>query len=126
MRKSIIRRAGLTLVECIAALLIIAIILPVAMRGISLCVRLASDVRHRTEATDLARAKMNELIVSNEWQSADLRGDFLADHNIPDYTWTASTETWSDPSMLQLDVEVAWPVRTGTSRVHLTTLVPAE
>ena len=49
-------RRGFTLVEILATLALVAIILPVAMSGISLALRVADESRRQTEATALAQS----------------------------------------------------------------------
>jgi len=44
------RRAGFTLVEVLATIMLLAIVLPVAMRGVTISTQTASTARRRTEA----------------------------------------------------------------------------
>ena len=53
---------GFTLIEVLAAMAIIALVLPVAMRAISLATRLGGEARRRSEAAELARLKLDDLI----------------------------------------------------------------
>ena len=67
---------GFTLVEALAALVLVAIVLPVAMRGVSLALTMASETTRRTEAMVLAEAKLAELLATGAWEDGDLDGDF--------------------------------------------------
>ena len=122
------RATAFTLVEVLAALVLVAIILPVAMRGISLATAAAGEARRQTEAGSLAEAKLNELLATGGWQSSDLAGDFRPDR--PDYQWAAELLQWegvgsqtATPSLRQLSVSVAWTSRGRPRAVTLTTLV---
>lgn len=122
------RATAFTLVEVLAALVLVAIILPVAMRGISLATAAAGEARRQTEAGSLAEAKLNELLATGGWQGSDLAGDFRPDW--PDYQWAAELLQWegagsqtATPSLRQLSVSVAWTSRGRPRAVTLTTLV---
>jgi len=113
-----------TLVEVLAALTLAAVILPVAMRGISLATAAAGNAKRQMEAASLAEAKLAELRVSGEWQGAELSGDCGTDW--PDYRWAAGVAEWDGASLHQLSVRVEWTARSTTHAVTLTTLVRQE
>ncbi len=120
---------GFTLVEVLAAITLMAIVLPTLMYGISLSANLAGTARHRTEATTLAEEKLNELVGSNTWQNGG-GGDFGLDN--PGYRWQATTTPWTDPDLTeqnleQVDVTVTWTARRRNQSVTVSTLmyVPA-
>jgi general secretion pathway protein I len=105
------RRRGFTLIEVLATMMLMAIVLPVIMRGISMATRAASSAKRRTEAAALAEAKLGELISTGQWQNGSLSGDFGADW--PGYRWQAQVQQFtqqdSDQQLLQeLDVHVTW------------------
>src|SRR5437870_4732239 len=109
-------RRGFTLVEVMAAVTVIAIVLPTIMYGISLATNVAGVARHRTQATTLAQGKLNELLVTGDWQNGTLSGDF--GDRWPEYHWKAAVNTWDSPtvsgltsSLQQLDVTVTWTMR---------------
>ena len=58
------RRQGFTLVEILVTLMLIAIVIPVIMKGISLGAQAASDAKRRTEAGGLAQEKLAEILAS--------------------------------------------------------------
>ena len=114
-------RAAFTLVEVLATLVLAAIILPVAMRGISLATAAAGEARRQMEAASLAEAKLAELRVTGGWQGADLSGDCGPDS--PEYRWTADVRDWEGTTIRQLAVRVEWTARETQRAVTLTTLV---
>lgn len=117
-------RRAFTLVEALATLVLVAIILPVAMRGISLGSAAASHARRRVEAVTLAELKLADLVATDGWQDADLSGDFGDDY--PDYTWAAAVTEREEATLRQLDVRVFWTARGAERSVALSTLVYVE
>jgi len=115
------QRMAFTLVEVLAALMLVAIVLPVAMRGISLATSAAGKAKRQMEAASLAEAKLAELIATGEWQSSDLSGDFGEEW--PQYSWSAEVSESDETVLRQLDIRVEWTARGHTRDVVLTTLV---
>ena len=128
---------GFTFVEALATLVLIAIVLPVAMRCITLALFLGGDAARRTEATLLAQSKISELLATGAWQESLLEGDFsqtpsgesIANtdgENPIAYTWAATLEDWLDPTVKEMTVRVIWNSRGVEREVALTTLVFTE
>jgi prepilin-type N-terminal cleavage/methylation domain-containing protein len=118
------RSKGFTFIELLATVVLIAIIMPVAMGGISLCTSLAGQSRRQIEAATLAKAKLTELVVGRNWETGDKSGDFGKDW--PDYRWTAEMADWTDPTVRRLDLTVFWQSRNRQRSVTLSTLVYPE
>jgi general secretion pathway protein I len=114
---------GFTLVEVIASLALVGIVLPSAMAGVSLAVSLGDVARRKSEAANLARSKLAEVIASGEWQSGAARGDFEPDS--PGYAWTMETADWEDAPLVQVDVVVHWESRNRQRSTAVTTLAHA-
>jgi type II secretion system protein I len=114
-------RGGFTLPEVLATLLLVAIVLPSVMQGISLATAAAGTARQRSEATALAESKLNELVATNQWQSGGLSGDFGEQWR--EYSWQAEVQSWVEPSARQLQVQVLWTARGRNYDVVLSTLV---
>ncbi|MBM4016949.1 MAG: type II secretion system protein [Planctomycetes bacterium] len=115
-------RRAFTLIEILATLVLVAIILPVAMSGISLALTVADESRRQTEAASLAQAKMAEIVACAQWNNASLAGDFGPEQ--PLYRWSAQVTDWQQAANVrQLDVQVWWNLRGRDRSVTLTTLV---
>lgn len=117
-------RHGFTLVEVLAAAVVMAIIMPVAMHGISVAATVAAVARHKAEAAVLAQSKLAELQVTRDWQTGNLSGGFGEDH--PEYRWSADMAAWDTSSLQQLNVHVVWTSGGREQSVTLTTLVDTE
>ncbi len=115
------KSAAFTLVEVLATIVFVAIVLPVAMHGISVATSIAGLARHRAEAAVLAQSKLNELIATREWQNGLLSGEFDEDH--PGYKWTVEIKDWDTSSLKELDLTVSWNAGGREQRATLSTLV---
>ena len=118
-------RAGFTLVELLATFVLIAIIIPVAMRGISLSTRIASHSKKQIEAISLAETKLTEFLITEDWLDGDQSGDFGEDW--PEYRWNLVIEDWEEEETTkQLALSVEWS-ESGLGRsITLTTIVYTE
>jgi prepilin-type N-terminal cleavage/methylation domain-containing protein len=118
------RPGGFTFVELLATVVLIGIIMPVAMRTISICTRLAGQSRREIEAVSLASTKLAELVASKDWETGGKSGDFGTDW--PGYQWNAEVSNWTESTVRQLDVEVLWTSQGLQRQVTLSTLVYPE
>jgi len=118
------RPGGFTFIELLATVVLIAIIMPVAMRSIGLCTRLGGLSRRQVEAASLAKTKMTELTVTGDWENGNQHGSFGEDW--PGYEWKAAVTNWTDSSVRQLDLTVLWESMGRQRTVMLSTLVYPE
>lgn len=118
------RFGGFTFIELLATIVLIGIIMPVAMRSIGLCTRLGGHSRRQIEAATLARTKLTELTVSQDWQSSEKNGNFGTDW--PGYRWAAVVSNWTDSVVSQLDLTVTWQSQGQQRSLTLSTLVYPE
>ncbi len=117
------RQRAFTLVEVLATVLLISIVVPVAMKGITLSTRMASHSKRQIEAVYLAKSKLAELIASGDWQNSSKSGNF--DSEWLDYEWQLESSEWEVESVYQLDLRVTWDKVTKLEKrsVVLSTLV---
>jgi prepilin-type N-terminal cleavage/methylation domain-containing protein len=117
------RAGGFTFVELLATVVLLGIIMPVAMRTIGLCTRLAGQSRKQMEAASLASIKLTELMASGDWVSGAHSGEFT---DWPGYRWTADVSNWTESTVRQLDVTVYWQSQGRERQLMLSTLVYPE
>ena len=113
------RRRGFTLVEVLATMVLLAIILPVAMKGISLAMAAGATARRTAEAAALAEAKLNELVADGTWASGQVSGNFAPDQ--PDYQWHCMTAT-RDYGLTEVGIRVTWLDRGQPRQLTVATL----
>jgi Tfp pilus assembly protein PilV len=119
-------------VEVLAAVMLVGIILPATMRGISVASQTASAARHRNEASALGQSKLDEIVATREYlTNSNMSGDFGADW--PGYQWSVQIQDWSPNGtaptnftgtlVQELDMHVTWTDRSRNQEMVLTTLV---
>jgi prepilin-type N-terminal cleavage/methylation domain-containing protein len=117
-------RRGFTLIEVLATLMLMAIVLPSVMKGITLAGAAADMARHRTEAAGLAQSQMAQILAAQTWENGDQSGDFAPDW--PDYHWQSTVVPWTGDStgagLQQIDLTVTWTSRSKQNSVTLTAL----
>lgn len=122
-------RRGFTLVEVLAALLLVAVVLPVMMGAINTATHVGGLAQDRTEAAVLGENRLNEIIIDESWQFGDDSGEFQIDADDPGvsrYTWELRVEPWQDPSVRKLTMTVRWERRGRAQSITLTTAVHDE
>jgi prepilin-type N-terminal cleavage/methylation domain-containing protein len=113
-------RRAFTLIEVLATMVMLGIVLPVAMRGVSIALATASSARHRAEAAELGSAKLDELVATGEWSATAPSGDFGTD--FPGYTWTVEMAS-RDYGVTEIQLTVTWQERGQPRTLNLATLV---
>lgn len=114
--------AGFTLAEILAAMLFMAIVIPVIVQGMAIANRAGVVAARSREAAQLADRVLTEAAVTGTWQNGDQSGDFEPDY--PGYQWKLTTTAWSEDVMRLVTVEVTFPVQGHESSVRLSTLMP--
>ena len=117
-------QVGFTLAEVLAALLFIAIVIPVAVQGLRIASRAGVLSERKAVGARLAENKLNELIVTGQWQSTAQRGNI--EEGLQSYPWRLEAEPWrEDGAMRLVTVYVTVPVQGQGYEVHVSTLVDA-
>jgi len=117
-------RAGFTLAEVLAALLFMAIVIPVALQGLRIASRAGSISERKAVGTRLAENKLNELVVTGQWQSSAQKG--IIQEGSQEYEWRVQAEPWSEDGAMRLvTVYVTVPVQGQDYDVYVSTLVDA-
>ena len=119
---------GFTLAEVLAALVFMAILIPVAIEGLSIASRSGEVAARKATATLVAESVLNEMIVTTNWNSSLQNGNVR--QGIHDFQWTMRNEPWNqDPNattMRQLSVEVKYTAQGRDYSVRLATLVDSS
>ena len=114
-------RQGFTFIEILATLTLVAIVLPVVMRGISLATAAASESKKRSEAVILANNLLTEFVSSGDTDFSVLSGDFAPGGT--EYRWTAEISAMDGENVKELTVRVLWTARNREQSVPLSALI---
>lgn len=118
------KRAGFTLAEILAAMVFMAIVIPVALEGLSLASRAGEVAQRKTMATRVAEYVMNETIVTKQWAMAVRNGS--TQEGPFTFKWTVRSELWKQDTMRLVSTEVLFMVQGHEYSVYLATLVPQQ
>jgi hypothetical protein len=108
-------------VEILATMTLVAIVIPTALRGLSVCTDAAGHAADATQAAALAASKLEELAACQQLDQTLMEGDFGEDW--PNFRWQAQLVNWQQDALGELTVTVSWQRRDRDHQVTLTTLV---
>jgi type II secretory pathway pseudopilin PulG len=117
------RRRAFTLVEVLAAMLFMAIVIPVAMQGLRVA-SLAGEVGQRKMvAARIANKLLNELKVTGQLQNTGQSG--VVQESGLTYRWSVKDESWTEDPLVQMTLAtliVSFSAQGKTYDVRLSTL----
>lgn len=119
------RSRGFTLAEVLAALLFMAIVIPVAMQGMYAASRAGTLGQRKAAAMRIAERVLDETIVLHQVTTSSGYGTITEGAN--DYPWTLRSEPWSeDGAMTLVTARVTFAVQGDTYEVAASTLYDAS
>jgi len=121
---SLTDKRGFTLAETLAAMLFMAIVIPVAVRGVMLANRAGVVAERKRVAAELADRLLVETIVTQQWMDGSQEGDF--GDELPGYRWVLEDEAWDEDTMREISVRVLFTVQGTEYDVSLSTLVAED
>jgi prepilin-type N-terminal cleavage/methylation domain-containing protein len=116
-------KRGFTLAEVLAALLLMAILIPVTMHGVTVASRAGMLGQRKTAAIRIAERVLEEQIVSGQMDTATPNGT-VVEGNIS-YPWTLRSDPWVEDSNITMNivtVRVEFSVQGNTYDVAASTL----
>jgi type II secretory pathway pseudopilin PulG len=113
-----------TLAEVLAALLFMAIVIPVALQGMRVAGRAGELAERKREAARVAEKVLNESIVTTNWNKSALSGTIMEAER--EYKWQLRSESWSQTDMRLLSVQVEFPVQGEAYSVQMSTLANVQ
>jgi type II secretory pathway pseudopilin PulG len=107
----------------LAALVFMAIVIPVAMQGLQLASRAGVVAERKAVAVQLADRLLNESVVMDNWRNTGQGGTLVQDGK--EFSWRLFNEAWLENTMRLLSVEVTYMVQGREYIVRVSTLVKA-
>ncbi len=118
-------RRAFTLAEVLAALVFMAIVIPIALEALSIASRAGEVAARKSEAAVVAERILQENIITTNWDKAVQSGTVR--QGIRDFKWTLRNQPWNeDPyvtDMRLLSVEVGFTAQGHDYAVKLNTLI---
>jgi type II secretory pathway pseudopilin PulG len=119
--RHILRRVhAFTLAEVLAALVLMAIVIPVAIEGTGVAGRAGELGVRKADAVRVAQRVLNESIATGAAQQST-SGNVAEDHT--NYAWTLTSQPWSVDTMQLVTVQVTFNLQGRDFDVSLDTLV---
>ena len=114
------RQRGFTLVEVLAALLFMAILIPVTMHGIAVSSRAGILGQRKSTAMRIAERVLDEQILTGQVTTGPGNGNVI-DGDVT-YPWTLKVDSWSEDAMSLVTVFVSFDVQGHTFDISASTL----
>lgn len=115
------RCLGFTLAEVLAALMFMAIIIPVAMQGMSVATRAGVMGQRKATAIRIAERVLEEMVITGETAQTSSSGVIVEGDTT--YPWTMESGNWSVDPLTELTVTVTFVVQGTSYEVSVSTLV---
>jgi hypothetical protein len=120
--------SGFTLAEVLAALLFMAIVVPVAIEGLHIAGLAGAVAERKGEAARIAQRVLTENLVTTNWNQSVQNGTTIDGQR--EFRWTLRTDQWTqDPAqtaMRQLSVQVEFTAQDRKYYVNMSTLVDSS
>jgi type II secretory pathway pseudopilin PulG len=114
------RAAAFTLAEVLAAMLFMAIVIPVVIECLHVATQAGEVAQRKTEATRVAERILNESIVTTNWDQSDQNG--TVQDGARQFDWTLQNLPWNQDPIRLLTVQVKYSVQGRDYSVQLSTL----
>ena len=112
--------AAFTLAEVLAALVFMAIVIPVVVECLHVASQAGEVAQRKTEAARVAERILNESIVTTNWNQSAQNG--TVQDGMRQFDWTLQNEPWNQDPMRLLTVQVKYTVQGRDYSVQLSTL----
>jgi prepilin-type N-terminal cleavage/methylation domain-containing protein len=115
------RNAGFTLAEVLAALALMAIVIPAAIEALHIASTVGEISARKAEAARVAERVLDEnILLGNAIQSGTI------EENGHEFRWTLKNARWTEDAMQLLTAEVAFTAREREYSVKFSTLVNSQ
>lgn len=119
------RQAGFTLAEALAAMMFMAVVIPVAVQALTTANRAAVFAERKLIAVRLGENLLNEWLVTGQWEFAGTQGDYGP--GWPGYFYEFQQDTWTDATLETVTLLSYFTVQGQEYSVVLSSLVdPSE
>ena len=114
------RCQAFTLAEVLAAMLFLAIVIPVAVEALHVAGLGGEVAARKSEAARVADRVLNESLVTSNWSNGLQSGTIT--EGVLDFRWKLSSQNWPQDAMQLLTAEVTYSAQGKDYSVKLSTL----
>ena len=111
---------GFTLAEVLAALVFMAIVIPVAVQALRIGARVSESALRKDTATRIARQALSEAVITASSTGGSQRGSVT--ENQVNYQWEVRSEAWQVSQLRLLTAKISYAVQGANQHIQLTTL----
>jgi type II secretory pathway pseudopilin PulG len=118
-------RSAFTLVECLAAMMFLIIVVPVAMQGLRIASTAGEMAQRKMTAARIGTKVLNELKVTGQLQNTSQSG--VVQERGLTYRWSVKCQQWTGDAqsqMVQATLTISYGIKGKNYDVHLATLLP--
>lgn len=115
---------GFTLAEVLAALLFMAIVIPVAVHGLQIATRAGEVAQRKAIAARIGERVLTEVVATRQVTMSNQQGS--VQEGAAEYRFTTRIEPWDREVLRQLSVEVRFAVQGQDYFVRLATLLSSS
>jgi type II secretory pathway pseudopilin PulG len=115
------REDAFTLAEVLAALVFMAIVIPVAVHGLQVASRAGEVAQRKAIAARVGERVLNQIVTTRQFSQSQQRG--TVQEGPFEFQWAVRNQPWERDSMKQLSVQVTFTAQGQDYSVWLSTLV---
>lgn len=115
------QRAGFTLAEVLAALMFMAIVIPVTVEALRVASLTGQVAVRKAAAARIAERVLNELVVTGQWLGSTQDG--VVEEGPYQYRWAMRVDPWNHGVLRLLTVQVVFEVQGQPYQVQLSRLL---
>lgn len=119
-------RSAFTLIECLAAMLFLIIVIPVAMQGLRVASTAGEMAQRKMTAARIGTKILNELKVTGQLQGGSSQAGVVQERGL-NYRWSVKSQQWTGDTQSQMiaaTLTVIYGIKGRNYEVHLATLLP--
>ena len=117
-------QAAFTLAEVLAAMLFLAIVIPVAVESLHVASLSGEVAARKSEAARIADRVLSESLVTTNWANGQQNGTITEGYL--DFKWKLTTQNWPQDSMQMLTAEVSFSAQGNDYSVKMSTLASPQ
>ncbi len=118
------RNGGFTLAEVLAALLLMAIVIPAGIEALHVASSAGEIAARKADAARIAARVLDESVVMGTWNQSNASGTIR--ENNREYRWTLRNARWAEDAMQELTAEVTFTAQGREHTVRVSTLVNVQ